>query len=88
MTLKWQYTNISLLIRKEPILIMFFRRLNDVTYATFPDQIARIILISPSMNISWMKHYCFLTYENGYHYCLIESRESVINMIEITCLLA
>lgn len=36
-----------------------------------------------------MKHYyCFLTYENGYQYSLIESRESLINMIEITYLLA
>lgn len=66
---------------------MFFRRLSDVTYTTFPDQITRIILISPSINISWMKHYCFLTYVNGYQYSPVESRESLINMIEITYLL-
>ena len=77
------------MIQKEQILIMFFRRLNDVTYKTFPDQITKIILISPSINISWMKYYyCFLTYENGYQYSLVESRESLINMIEITYLLA
>lgn len=33
-------------------------------------------------------YYCFLTYENGYQYSLVESRESLINMIEITYLLA
>ena len=34
-----------------------------------------------------MKYHCFLTYVNGYQYSPVESRESLINMIEITYLL-